>query len=121
MNGHMTIFLKEVRLYGFHGVFEEEHRTGGEFVLDVTVRLKKLAAAWQLTDTVDYSAVFAVVKAVFAQREALLETVANNICNKIFAEQDAAQAITVTITKLKAPIAGLDGHTGVTLYRERMH
>jgi len=79
------IYLKNIRLYAFHGCMDEEEKIGSDYIVNVVVKtnLDKSSKSDQLKDTVDYVALHAIVKEEMEQRAKLLEHVADRILNRI--------------------------------------
>ena len=77
----MIIELEDIHFYAYHGVYENERRDGNDFL--VTVRLDipetKAVETDQLTDTVSYQDVYALVANEMAIPSQLLEHVAGRI------------------------------------------
>lgn len=113
-----TIHLKDVQLYGRHGLFPGEQLTGGMFTLNIDCRFEHTGTVTQLEETVDYDAVFRLVRQRFEQPYALLETLAAELAEAIYKTFPFLLEISVNIIKQKPPIAGLNGSTGVTLTRK---
>ena len=105
-----TIELRGLEFFSFHGLYEEEKKVGGEFVVDVVAKFPaqdhKLTA---IDETVNYAALFAIVKEEMNQPRELLETVAQAIAEKIYAKYAVIKEIEVRIEKKKAPIVGISG------------
>lgn len=114
-----TIQLHHLRFFAAHGLFAEETLTGNEF--DVNIALSVKAPKEKITaieDTINYAAVYSLVKEIFARRQDLLETIAMDVAEQIKAQFPAVRKLSVQITKLHPPIAGFTGSVAVT-YRKR--
>ena len=73
----MIIRLKNIVLFGYHGVSAAEREVGTRIEVDVDVRMQ-VDARDALASTVDYSAVFRTVEAVVTgHRFQLLESLAS--------------------------------------------
>ena len=68
------IYLKNIRLYAFHGCMDEEEKIGSDYVVNVVVdtNLDQSSKSDQLKDTVDYVALHSIVKSEMEQRAKLL-------------------------------------------------
>ncbi len=113
------ITLTGLRAAAFHGVLEEERRTGQVFVIDVTVFLDLAAAAARddLAQTIHYGDLAAeIVAAVESDPVDLIETVAERVAAVVLAH-DAARVTRVTIHKPSAPIAVPFADVAVTITR----
>lgn len=112
------ILLRDVRLYGFHGVLSQERAVGAGFVVNLRIGYP-LEAAMQtdaLADTLSYAEVYELVKCEFKQPSALLEHVAGRIVDRLLQRMPAIQSIDLTIIKENPPMgADCDG-AGVEIH-----
>ncbi|GAB7192742.1 dihydroneopterin aldolase [Kineococcus sp. NUM-3379] len=100
------IVVRGLAATGYHGVLEEERRTGQPFSVDVALHLDTRAAAAgdDLGATVDYGVLSQRVVAVLAgEPVALLETLAQRVAD-VCLEAAAVQAVDVVVHKPQAPI-----------------
>ena len=102
------IYLKNIRLYAFHGCMDEEEKIGSDYIVNVVVKtnLDKSSKSDQLKDTVDYVALHAIVKKEMEQRAKLLEHVADRILNRIIEEHPSVKKAKVKVSKRNPPIGG---------------
>lgn len=102
------IEVNGIKLYAFHGCLEEEARIGGHYVVDVTISTDFSLAAEtdDLSKTVDYVAVNAIVKEEMAIRSKLIEHVGQRIFSRIKNELNGVSELSVKITKISPPING---------------
>ena len=115
-----TIELSHLRFYAYHGVYEEEKKTGGWFEVNVQVNINsKNFPVQSLDDTIDYTKLYLLVQEIMHTATPLLETVAGGIAKKILDEFSSASGAEVQIKKLNAPIAAFEGEVGVRVYLER--
>jgi dihydroneopterin aldolase len=114
------ILIRNLRVFGHHGVLAEEAERGQVFVVDLDLWLD-LAAAGSSDDldrTVDYGALTArVAELVAGTRRQLLEAVASDVAALVLADQRVLEA-RVRVTKPHAPI-GVDAEVGVEVVRGR--
>jgi dihydroneopterin aldolase len=113
----MKILLKDIELYGFHGVHELEKKVGIAFKVDAIIEFNEKDYISDLTDTIDYEIVFSIIKSEFVIKESLLECLAIRIINSIKAKFPFISAISLSIIKKGAYIEGLNGNVGVELTR----
>ena len=82
--GEFTIELRNLEFYSFHGLYDEEKKVGGEFVVDAFAKFPAedhiLAS---IKETVNYAALFAIIKEEMAQPRELLETIAQSTAEKV--------------------------------------
>jgi dihydroneopterin aldolase len=110
----VTIELKGVRFFAHHGWHEEEAILGNAFEITFLGAFGVIDKLSSIADTVDYSQVYEVVRSTFAEREKLLETVAQKISDRIKAAFPKIQSIQLTITKLNPMIPAFTGTVGIT-------
>jgi dihydroneopterin aldolase len=102
------IYLKNIRLYAFHGCMDEEEKIGSDYVVNVVVdtNLDQSSKSDQLKDTVDYVALHSIVKSEMEQRAKLLEHVADRILIRIMKEHPSVEKASVKVAKKNPPIGG---------------
>lgn len=117
------ILLREMRFYGYHGVHPEERRLGQPFAVDLEVEVDLASAGPQdaLTETVSYTALFQEVRAVVeGPPRQLIESVAEEIAQRVLANHPLVQSVTVRVWKLSPPIPTASlGRVGIELTRRR--
>jgi dihydroneopterin aldolase len=120
MEAIMTIQLSRLRFFAKHGLYAEEMKTGNEF--EVNLSVDHIPAGDIVTDissTVNYVKLYELVKARMQQPTALLETLAMEITEAIFATFPAVKKAEVSVTKLYPPIVGFTGSVGVSYLKTR--
>ena|SRR6185503_19566084 len=116
--GEFTIELRDLEFYSFHGLYEEEKKAGGEFIVDVFAKFPAEDHILNsINETVNYAALFTIVKDEMNQPRELLETVAQSIAEKIYAKYSVIKEVEIRIEKKKAPIVGLKGSVAAS-YRK---
>lgn len=114
MAASMTIELRSLRFFSGHGLYEEEEKAGNEFELDVLVSfVPQEYPIKKLGHTVNYVAVYQIIKAVMEHRQQLLETCAMDICSQLHAAFPQVTEASISIKKLTPPITGFTGSVGV--------
>lgn len=103
-----TIRVKNIEVYANHGCMEEEGRIGSDYVVNVKLKtdLNKSVISDDLKDTVDYVAVYTIVKEEMSIRAKLLEVVVQRIVNRIMKEHETVEKVTVNVAKKNPPIGG---------------
>jgi 7,8-dihydroneopterin aldolase/epimerase/oxygenase len=109
-----TVLLKNIRLFGYHGVYAGERLTGGPFELDIACRFAHAGMVTALEESVDYEAVYEIVKKRFETATPLLETLAAEMAALIYGAFPFLNEITISIIKLHPPIESFQGSTGVS-------
>jgi len=113
--GQLTIELKQVRFFGYHGLYENESLTGNEFEIDLRVRIQPgVDIIRNMEESISYVSLFELVKKRMQQREALLETLAMDITNLIYAEFKNVKEVDITIIKITPPFENFSGKVAVT-------
>lgn len=102
------IKLQNIRVYTNHGCLEEEAKIGSEYRVDLAIEadLSISAQSDELSDTVDYVHLNAIVKEEMAKRSKLLEKVAKRIICRIFDEIAMVNTIWLEVSKINPPIGG---------------
>jgi len=113
-SSEFTIELKGVIFFAFHGLHEEERKTGNEYEVDLAV--KYIAAGKKITkieDTVNYVRLFEIVKQEMEKPRNLLETIAMAITEKIQEQFSQVKEVEVRINKKNPPIINFSGSVAV--------
>ena len=106
------ISLRNVRFHAFHGVMPQERRVGADFLVNLRVGypLEKAMQTDEVGDTLNYAALYAVVKAEMMQPSNLLEHVAGRIADAIVGHFPQVTSIDLELTKQNPPMgADCDG------------
>lgn len=115
------ITLTGLRVFGRHGVYDEERRVGQDFVVDVTLQVDTRAAAASddVADTVHYGEMAERIAAIVAGEPVnLLETLAARIADDLLVA-DRIDRVRVTVHKPDAPISLSFADVAVTIERAR--
>lgn len=116
-----TITLTGLRVFGYHGVYDDERRDGQDFVIDLTLTLdtRPAAASDDVSDTVHYGELAEEVAAIVAGDPVnLLETLADRIARAVL-ERPLVSVARVTVHKPQAPIPLTFTDVSVTIARAR--
>ena len=116
-----SVFLRDVRFYAYHGVMEQERKVGGEFTVSVSVDTDLTAAVSHddLATTLNYAALYEVVKREMQIASELLEHVAGRIGWAVLEQFPQVTAVSVRLTKLNPPMGADCRGAGVELMLER--
>lgn len=107
---------------GYHGLYDTEREIGQPFVVDVVLKLdlEKAGQTDEIQYTVDYNDIAQLIyNEIVGPPMKLLETMAEKICQKIFAAYPPIEEIEVTVHKPRAPISVPFGDVSITIKRER--
>jgi dihydroneopterin aldolase len=119
--GADEITLTGLRVFGRHGVYDEERRVGQDFVVDVTLRLdtRPAAATDDVADTVHYGELAEQIAAIVGGEPVdLLETLAARIAEQVLTAE-LVDSVRVTVHKPNAPIPLSFTDVAVTIERAR--
>jgi dihydroneopterin aldolase len=111
-----------IEALGYHGLYDSEREIGQPFVVDVVLKLdlEKAGKSDEIDYTVDYNDIAVLIhNEIVGPPMKLLETLAEKICNKIFAAYPLVEEIEVTVHKPRAPISVPFGDVSITIKRER--
>ena len=114
------IELTGLECFGYHGVFEEEKKTGQPFIVDVTCWLDTAGIEDDLSRTVNYAELADVAADIVeGPSRDLIETVAAEVAETAMQCFEILHAIEVTIHKPKAPIPRTFADVAVVARRSR--
>ncbi|HEY9557261.1 MAG TPA: dihydroneopterin aldolase [Acidimicrobiales bacterium] len=114
------IELRGLRLSGIVGVLPHEQAQPQPLELDIDVMLDLAPAGASdgLDDTVDYGELCSVAEAVVASSSyALLEALATAVADAMLAADDRIGRLTVSVRKLRPPVAQQLATSGVRITR----
>ena len=107
----LKIELSNLQFHGFHGVHEEESKTGGDFEVDLIVYLEpRNIPVRHMDETIDYTRLYQVVKQYMERPTPLLETLATEMAQEIFSTYSKVEEVMVKIKKLNPPIPFFNGN-----------
>ena len=117
------IQLRGLRVLGTHGVLPEEKSRAQPFEvdLDLSVDLSLAAASDSLSDTVNYAEIAETASAIVAGPTSydLLEALAGAIAAATLASDLRVTAVTVSLRKLRPPVAVDIATVGVRITRRQ--
>lgn len=102
----MWIRIKSIKLFGYHGVYEIEKKTGSTFEFDVDVRLFDMAGRTdELGETLDYTSIIDRVAKISDSRSYnLIETLATDICSSVINLSPLIEEVVVRVRKFTLPV-----------------
>jgi dihydroneopterin aldolase len=116
------ITLKNMKFFGYHGVFAEEQANGQNFFIDAELFLDLRAAGKSddLKDTVDYSEIYDIIKYItIEKRFQLIEKLADCISSEILIKNPLINEVLVRVRKPEAPMNGVLDFAEVEIKRSR--
>jgi len=113
------IKIENMEFYAFHGHFREEQIVGNRFVLDLTIEtdMSVPAASDNLKDAVNYQKAYQIVKTQMEKKSYLLENIAGQILDALYAEMSGIKKATVKVSKMNPPMGGKIGSVSVVMER----
>jgi dihydroneopterin aldolase len=113
----ITVEVRDLRVFGRHGVHEEERERGQDFLFDVELEVRERGTSDRLEDAVDYVEVAQTVRQVSdAQQYALLEALASAIADEL-ERRFSPERLRVRVRKPEVRPAGLEGTVAATVTR----
>jgi dihydroneopterin aldolase len=113
------IHIKNLRLHGKHGVYEEERKVEQEFELHLTLGVgdtSRAAKSCELVDAVDYVPIKHEIQKIVQEKSFyLIETLAETIARRVM-EDTRIQTLELTINK---PEVWDHGVPGLTIVRTK--
>lgn len=114
MDNTYTIHLDKLVLWGHHGLFAEEIKSGQWFEIDIDFSFSSDVRITSIDQTFDYSKVYAWVRERMIIPTPLLETLTEDIMEGIIGICPSIERIKITIFKQQPPISYFQGRVGVT-------
>ncbi len=102
----IKVALQEVRFFAYHGFYPEEQILGGSFLLDVEVEFKNEDVEDDISNTVNYEKLYSILAEEMKQPRKLLETLVQEMIEKIRADFPFLEKVKVGIKKLNPPLPG---------------
>ncbi len=117
-----VIRVNNIAVRAHHGCMDEEARIGGDYLVHVTITtdFAQAIATDELSDTVDYVAVHAIVYREMKIRSKLIEHVGGRIYAALKREIAHIDTLVVEVVKLSPPIGGDVASVAVTIDSSQM-
>lgn len=117
-----AIHLEDLAFFAYHGLFDEEARLGQRFHVDLScwLDLEAAGASDAYADTVCYGALVKTIEtAVTGTRFNLIERLAAQIIDAVFAFDTRIEKVRIRLHKPSAPLPITSGKVSVELTRQR--
>jgi dihydroneopterin aldolase len=113
----ITVELKDIRMHAFHGFYEGENIEGSPYEIQLKVQYAEREGSEykDIHETIDYAALYTIVRQRMMVPSPLLEKVAISIIRNIKHAYPVARNITLSIYKMNPPIPLMEGSVGITL------
>lgn len=114
----VTIRVEQIKVWAYHGVYQEEKVAGRYFLVDVSITAE-LSEEQLLTDdlsaTYNYEWIAEIVQDEMKISCALLEKKAIEMARKIESTDKRIRSVQLKLTKLQPPLKGEIGSTSVEI------
>ncbi|MBB5394401.1 dihydroneopterin aldolase [Mucilaginibacter sp. AK015] len=113
----IKVALEGAEFYAYHGFYREEQLTGTQFLVDVQVGFMADIDVAQdnLSNTVNYEVLYAIIDQEMKETRKVIETVAQAILNRVKTEFTFITMAEVTIKKQNPPFTGPIKQSVITL------
>ncbi len=113
-----SIFIKDLRLYAYHGVMPQERKVGGWFTVTLCVHYNIMEAMGSddVADTLNYAALCELVEREMSVPSNLLEHVAGRMAQSVVKAFPQTKRVDVTLTKVNPPMGANCAGAGVELH-----
>ena len=119
MTGKIT--LEGLEFHAYHGVYPHERSSGNKFEVDVSVDAVIEPSAFEddLSGTLNYESLYAIVRSEMERPSKLLERVGQSMAAAILDSFPQALSVTITIAKFNPPIGGVCRKAAVTIRKDK--
>ncbi|MFQ3678520.1 MAG: dihydroneopterin aldolase [Fimbriimonadaceae bacterium] len=113
----VTVFVRRIEFYGFHGGPDAEREVGHRYTCDLSLQVDSLAEeSDRIEHTADYAAISQTVVEVGTQTQCrTLEKLAADMGNAILSEHPRVQSVVVTLAKPYPPAPIIAAECGVVV------
>ena len=119
MQNLLTISLKKLSFFAYHGLYAEERKTGNEFEVNLSVSYLPISGTiTDISDTVNYVQLYELLKTEMQKPRDLLETLVMEITEAIHLSFSQIKKVEIAVTKLHPPIPQFTGTVGVKYLKE---
>ena len=116
------ILIRNLKIYAYHGVLDEEKANGQYFIFDVDafVDISVPCKTDKVEDTVNYALMVERITEIFtSQKDDLIERAAQRVADGLLAEFERISALRILLKKPNAPIDADFDWVGVEIIRKR--
>ena len=117
-----SIIIKNLKIYAYHGVNDEEKIDGQNFFIDTVLFIDKRDAFKKddINKTLSYSSATKIIKKIVTEKKYdLIETVAEKIAEALFKTFDDLEKVEITVKKPEAPMKADFEYVAVKIIREK--
>lgn len=114
----MYIYMEGVKFFARHGVDPQETIVGANFMVDMKIKtdFSRAARTDELTGTISYADVYAVVKEEMQTPSRLLEHVCERIGQRLFHDFPSIEEIVLQLSKENPPMGADCKRVGVEVH-----
>ena len=111
------ISISGMEFFAYHGCFAEEQIIGNKFIVDLEFisDTENAEISDDLSKTVNYQAVYGIVKVEMEIKSKLLEHVAKRILDSVYKNFPLIESVKITVSKLNPPVGGKVEKVSITL------
>ena len=116
------ISIVKMEFEGHTGCFDFEKNDGQKFIVSLDLFLDRIKGCYSddLADTVDYSKIYNIAKAVVnGDKGNLIESLAQKISDAVLGSDERIEKVIVTVSKPEAPVKGIFETMEVTIERRK--
>ena len=111
------VALQGLEFHAYHGIYPHERSSGNKYEVDIEVETEFEESAFDddLSGTINYESLYAIVKNEMERPSKLLESVGHAIAQEALIEFKSAVNVEVRISKFNPPIGGVCKKAVVTV------
>ena len=114
----ITIQLNKLRFFSYHGIHEEERVLGNNYEVNVSLTIDVAGRITAIEQTVNYETLYEMIRQRMKIPALLLETIAQELADKIYRSDERIKKVQVNILKKYPPQVSMEGEVSLTCYRE---
>ena len=114
----IKISLCQIKLFGYHGIHDEEKVAGAEFEVNMDVYFDPGEKIREIQQTIDYTILYGIIKERMNTPAELLESLAQDISSEVKERFPQVTQINITISKINPPLVNFRGQLSVSLIND---
>ena len=113
-----SVIIKNLRVHAYHGVLEQEHKVGNDYVISLRAEydMTKACVSDDVNDALNYASLCNEVLALMKDTSALLERVAYKIGDRLINKFPQIKTITINLIKVNPPMGVDSDGAGVEIH-----
>lgn len=113
--------MEGLEFFAYHGFHDEEQKMGNKYAVDISVTTDFNEAAEKdiLSETVNYTDLYKLVRSEMLIPSRLLENIGKRIINHVFVDFPHVMSVELSISKFNPPIGGVCERAKVTMKESR--